>query len=199
MTRAGARRRAGEDTPVRGFDEYVLRRGPLLVALARVLLRRPDAAPDVVVAALARVLPRWDRPGEEEDPEVLTVRAVVHACTSWRPPRRSGSASPEADPQADPDEDPQVGREAPPDVDPQAWRAPARTGTAPAGGAARDGSHEALLARVRHLPAPQRAVLALRHVTGLDDQQIAEVLEEDPATVAQRAERAMAALHRARP
>ena len=162
--------RAGEEDPpaeATGGDveEFVRRRGPVLVALARTLLRDPATAEDVVAGVLARVLPRWTRPGDD-DPEVLTTRWLVQACTSWRPGW------------------------------PGARTVDGTVGGGDGGHGPREGDHDELLAQVRALPGRQRAVLALRHVAGMDDAHIAEVLEEEPAVVAQHAHRAVAALHR---
>lgn len=57
-----------------------------------------------------------------------------------------------------------------------------------------------VLARLRALPAPQRAVLALRHLGDdrgdLDDERVADVLDRSPASVRRDGERGLAALHR---
>ncbi|WP_432543743.1 SigE family RNA polymerase sigma factor [Kineococcus sp. SYSU DK002] len=64
----------------------------------------------------------------------------------------------------------------------------------------RDGAGGDALARLRALPAPQRAVLALRYLGDdggdLDDDRVADVLDRTPAAVRRDAARGLAALHR---
>ncbi|PPK98085.1 RNA polymerase sigma-70 factor (ECF subfamily) [Kineococcus xinjiangensis] len=147
-----------------GFEEFVRRQGAVLVALARVLLREPAAAQDVVEDVLAKVLLRWERVRDEEDPETYAVRALVSACTSWW--RRGGH------PPAGGDGD-------------------------PPGGEAGAAAHDALLLEaLRRLPGQQRSVLALMTVAGLDEDDVADVLEVDPEVVRGIAERGLAALGR---
>ncbi|WP_432512087.1 SigE family RNA polymerase sigma factor [Kineococcus sp. SYSU DK001] len=62
------------------------------------------------------------------------------------------------------------------------------------------GADGGVLARLRSLPAPQRAVLALRYLGDdlgdLDDERVADVLDRTPAAVRRDAGRGLAALHR---
>ena len=77
------------------------------------------------------------------------------------------------------------------------WRAGAHRLRRVRGGGAPDPAGDAApLADLRHLPGRQRAVLALLHVAGLDEEEAAGVLEVTPAAVRATARRGLAALER---
>src|SRR3954468_15198661 len=70
------------------FEEYVQARGPALVRLARLLIRDPHLAEDLVQEVFGRAYPRWATILRTDDPDVYLRRMLVNANISrWR--RRS--------------------------------------------------------------------------------------------------------------
>jgi RNA polymerase sigma-70 factor (sigma-E family) len=151
------------------FVDFAVRRGPVLVRLARGLLRDPHQAEDVVQDVLARAYVQWSRVGGADDPDAYVRRMVVNACTSWfrRAARREyvhdSLAMPErvvADPTGALDE------------------------------------RDRVVALLRRLPAKQRAVLVLRHYEGLPDAEIAALLGSSEVSVRTNAHRGLVTLRR---
>jgi RNA polymerase sigma-70 factor (sigma-E family) len=149
------------------YEEFVARRGPMLVRLARGLLRDPYLAEDVVQDVLARALLQWPRVSAAQDVDAYVRRMVVNACTSWfrRAARREHSTD-----QALVLDQP-VGDRTEALVD-----------------------RDLLIALLRKLPAKQRAVLVLRHYEGLADADIAQLLGSSEVTVRSNAHRGLARL-----
>ncbi|WP_345713526.1 hypothetical protein, partial [Kineococcus glutinatus] len=155
-----------------GLEEFAEQRGAALLAVARTLLPDPAAAVDVVAGVLARVAPRWERLCAEEDPRLAVDRLLVAACTSRRRPFRAGPfrrpPAGSGDDGEDRGEDHGGGGSAggtddgaEPDAD-----------GPPQHDEPYDEQHDELLAALRRLPTRQRAVLVLRHVEGLADEDV---------------------------
>jgi RNA polymerase sigma-70 factor (sigma-E family) len=150
------------------FEEFVALRGPVLVRLARGLLKDPHLAEDVVQDVLARALLQWDRVSNARDVDAYVRRMVVNACTSWF--RRAARRERVADHPLVLDKP--VGDRTDQFVD-----------------------RDLLLALLRRLPAKQRAVLVLRHYEGLPDSEIAVIMRCSEVTVRSNAHRGLARLH----
>ncbi len=149
------------------YEEFVALRGPMLVRLARGLLRDPYLAEDVVQDVLARALLQWPRVSAAHDVDAYVRRMVVNACTSWfrRAARRERSTD-------------------------SALVLDQPVGDRTEAFADRD----LLIALLRKLPAKQRAVLVLRHYEGLADADIAQLLGSSEVTVRSNAHRGLARL-----
>ena len=147
------------------FDAFVVTRGAALVRTARGLLRDPHDAEDVVQDVLVKVHQHWHRIVSRDSPDAYVRRMLVNACVSfWRRPMH---------------------REHMVAVVP-GRRAPDETGAV-------DERHR-LMAALRQLPAKQRAVLVLRHYEGLDDAEIADVMQTSVVTVRSNVHRGLANL-----
>jgi RNA polymerase sigma-70 factor (sigma-E family) len=149
-----------------GFDEYVRLRGARLVGLARLLIRDPHLAEDLVQEVLGRAYGSWSRIEKRGDPDVYVRRMLINAHISWR--RRRSSSEIVVDDLTDRIggagfEEAAVQRDA-------AWRL------------------------VAELPPKQRAAVVLRFYEDLDDAAIAEILECSPVTVRTQIMRALTTL-----
>jgi RNA polymerase sigma-70 factor (sigma-E family) len=153
--------------PDRGFDEFVRDRSTALLRTA-VLLVGGDRghAEDLLQGVLERVYARWDR--IDGPPEAYARRALTHAAVNrWRTRRRR----PEL---------PLL------DTDPGAADPGDRT-------AAVD-LRDALVRALLTLPPRQRAVLVLRYLDDLPDEEVARALGCSAGTVKSQASRALAKL-----
>jgi RNA polymerase sigma-70 factor (sigma-E family) len=148
------------------FDDFVRRRGPALVALARLLSGDRQAGEDLTQEVLARAFARWRRISAMDAPEAYLRRMLVNATITRG--RRAAS------------------RELVTDSLPEV----ASADDLSAGIAERD----ALWRLVRTLPAKQRAAIVLRYYENLDDSAIAAALGCAPVTVRTQILRALANL-----
>ncbi len=147
------------------FDEFVRARSMALLRTA-VLLTGGDRghAEDLLQDVLARMYARWSR---IEGPEAYARRALVHAAVNrWRGRGRR----PEV-PLADPD-----------------------PGASPGDDAAIVDLRDALGRELLHLPPRQRAVLVLRYLDDLPDEEIATALGCTVGSVRSHASRGLARL-----
>lgn len=148
-----------------GFEEFVAERLGPMRGLARVLVRHPQQAEDLVQEVLASVLVKWSRVSAAEDPAAYANRMLVNAATSWRrrPSRREIPALLDED-----------------------RPTPDASGSSDA--------RLALLAALRTLSARQRAVLALRYLEDWPDDDVADATGLSPSGVRSCAQRGLAAL-----
>ncbi len=145
------------------IEEFVAARGPALVWFAFVLCAGdPQRAEDLVQAALAKVLRRWDRICAGGQPEAYLQCVIVTENVSWRR-RRSAS-------------------ERPTDVLPESATVDAYTVV---------DAQDAAWRMLRDLPARQRAVLVLRYLEDWQDAAIAQALGCSEVTVRTQAARAL--------
>jgi RNA polymerase sigma-70 factor (sigma-E family) len=146
------------------FGDFVAQVLPSLLRFGHVLTGNPDEAEDLVQEALAKSMRRWRR-ARPDDPVAYVRRVMVNTHVSrWR---RWGSRV-------------QLG-----DVPETA---------ADDAGMQRSQDRDALRRALACLPARQRAVLVLRYLEDLPDDEIATVLGCQPATVRSLASRGLAAL-----
>jgi RNA polymerase sigma-70 factor (sigma-E family) len=152
--------------PDRGFDEFVRDRSTALLRTA-VLLAGGDRghAEDLVQGVLERMYVRWER--IDGPPEAYARRALTHAAVNrWRTRGRRPEASlPAGTDRAGPD-------------DP----------------AAAVDLRDALVRALLTLPPRQRAVLVLRYLDDLPDEEVARALDCSVGTVKSQASRALAKL-----
>ncbi|GAA0960919.1 SigE family RNA polymerase sigma factor [Actinocorallia libanotica] len=154
------------DNPVhKEFAEYVIRRGPALLRMARGLTADPTEAEDLLQTALAQTYLAWDRIQDRAALDGYVRRAMVNIRISWW--RRRG---PEVHPTADPPDLP---------VEDCTRRSELR-----------DCLHRALC----RLPDRQRTTLVLRYYADLSDAQIAEHLGISVGTVKSTVSRAVTRL-----
>lgn len=137
------------------FSAYVLARWPALVRTLALLGCEPARAGDVARQGLARAHPSFDRVQRAEDVDVHVYRTVLE---TWRHDRRR-------DDHAGSEAEPDGAGPAPVPADP--------TGPDPE---TRRALLRALEARLAGLPMELRLVLVLRHVAGLDEAQVSDVL-----------------------
>jgi RNA polymerase sigma-70 factor (sigma-E family) len=154
-----------DPTAERDFTEFVAQRSYRLLQVAYALTGNQHEAQDLVQSALAKAVSRWSH--VRTNPEMYVRRVLYHEFVNWwrRPWRR---------------------REAPVAV------LPGRV-------ADRDPSGDTELRMVLRdaldlLTPRQRAVLVLRYLEDLSEQQVAEVLGCSPGTVGSQASRALARL-----
>lgn len=149
-------------------EAFVHTRGPALMALARLLVRHPQDAEDLVQEALARCLPHWEKVGR--DPEGYVRRTMVRlAIDRARRRRRRPESLVDAPERSAPERS-----------------TPDRTDHV----ATRIGLVEAL----RRLPARQRAAVVLRFYLDLDERTAAATMGCAVGTVKSLTSRALTAL-----
>ncbi len=151
-----------------GFTEFVRARSTPLLRTA-VLLVGGDRghAEDLLQGVLERMYLRWDR--IEGPPEAYARRALAHAAVNrWRTRRRRPPELPLLDP------------------DPG--------GPAPGDGAATVDLRDALVRALLTLPPRQRAVLVLRYLDDLPEDEVARALGCSVGTVKSQASRALSRL-----
>lgn len=152
------------------FEEFAAERLPSLIRYATMLAGSRDLGEDIVQDALVKAHAKWNRISEMDRPDLYVKRVVTNEFLSWRRRRRVPTV----------ELLPEVAEPAPGD------RPPSHEQT----GADRD----ALWAELAKLPRQQRAVLVLRFYEGLNDQEIAIVLDCRPGTVRGYGSRALATL-----
>ncbi len=148
------------------FAEYVQTQRPALMRFATVLTGHTWSADDLVSDVLGRAFERWDRIASTEHPHAYVRRMIVNEHLSWR--RRLQRTTP-------------VG-----DLDERAETV--------ADGAAEHAERDAMIHRLRRLPARQRAAVILRYYVGLTDAEVAAELGCRPSTVRSQIARALSAL-----
>ena len=147
------------------FEQFVEGRLPALFRYALTLTRNRHDAEDLVQEALTRVGAAWGRIRRQDDPEgYVRITMVRIMVNRWRRPRRETLVAAL----------PENGAE---DV-----------------GLARVTSVAGVDAALADLPAQMRAVLVLRYVDQMGDDQISQVLGCRPTTVRSQAARALAKL-----
>ncbi|MEP6762044.1 MAG: SigE family RNA polymerase sigma factor [Sporichthyaceae bacterium] len=65
------------------FDSYVRASGPRLKRLSFLLTGDLDTAEDLLQSAYAKVLPRWAKVGDYDNPDAYMRRVMVSIRTSW--------------------------------------------------------------------------------------------------------------------
>lgn len=149
------------------FTEFVASRLPALYRYAFVLTGNADDAEDLVQEALTRTGAAWHRVVRKDDPEGYVKRAMARlAYNQWRRPRREWLTR----------------------------TVPERLVLDP--GLARVDDADSLTTLLARLPPRQRAVLVLRYVQGLSEQEIADHLGCSTGTVKSQASKALATLRR---
>ncbi|WP_432497793.1 SigE family RNA polymerase sigma factor [Kineococcus gypseus] len=149
------------------FSAWAAGAVPRLVGIARLLSGDAHAGEDLVQDVLEKMYARWPRVHE---PDAYARRALANAATSrWRRRATRPEVPWELDRDASgahPAHDPHTGTEQRLD----------------------------LLAELTRLPARQRAVVVLRYLDDLSEQQVAELLEISVGTVKSQSSRALARL-----
>lgn len=149
------------------FDEFAAARLGALLRYATAVAGDAETAKDVVQDVLVRAHARWRRIGKLDRPERYVQRMVLYEYLSRQ--RRAARRL-------------------------RLWhRFPVRPAVEPDHAEAYV-ERSALWQRLMALPAKQRAVLVLRYYEGLDDADIAEVLDCAPGSVRVFRARALAAL-----
>jgi RNA polymerase sigma-70 factor (sigma-E family) len=146
------------------FDDFVAGALPALLRFGHVLTGNPQDAEDLVQEALARSMRRWSRDCPDQ-PMAYVRKTMVHAhLTRWR-----------------------------------RWGSRVQLGDVPEAAAEdkhlqRSTERDALRRALAALPPGQRAVLVLRYLEDLPDDEIAGLLGCRPVTVRSQAMRGLAAL-----
>lgn len=154
----------GEDDADARFARFVAESGPRIVSFATLLTRDQSYAEDVVQDCLMRAYLRWRRAGAPEHPDAYLRRAVVNAVVSRSRRKRIEPSRL---------------------VQPHAGPLPLDTVYA---------ERDAMWSALGELSPRQRAVLVLRFYEGLDDADIATVLDCARGTVRSLASRALVQL-----
>jgi RNA polymerase sigma-70 factor (sigma-E family) len=145
--------------------DYVRGQWPALVRFATMLCGDPVEAEELVQSALVRVTLRWPFVRDKDDPHAYVKRAIVHAnINRWRRVRS---------------------RETPSDRLPEIAVAD-RTGAF--------ADHDAVRRALAALPPRQRAVLVLRYLDDMSEQETAATLGCSVGTVKSTAHKALAKL-----
>lgn len=153
------------------FQDFIVARSGALLRTAYLLVGDRHRAEDLLQTALTKTFVKWPSIRDVGALEGYVRRTMVTTATSWwrgRPYReRAVDRLPE---------------QAPPDG----------TGGAPDAGL----EHDVMWARLREIPAKQRAVLVLRYYEGLSEAEIADALGISRGTVKSHSSRGIAALRR---
>jgi RNA polymerase sigma-70 factor (sigma-E family) len=155
---------ANEPASGDSFGEFVTAALPALLRFGHVLTGRPDEAEDLVQEALAKSMRRWGR-SQPDDPMAYVRKVMVNThVTRWR-----------------------------------RWGSRVQLGEVPDAAAddtrlQRSQDRDALLRALAGLPPRQRAVLVLRYLEDMPDDEIATLLGCQPATVRSLAFRGLAAV-----
>lgn len=155
-----ARARSGEASAAAELDDALR---PRLVRFCAAYLRAPDEAEDAAQEALARLFAARDGAAPAE-PRAWVYRVARNLCLNRL---RSVSRRREAEPM------------------PSAFDA-ASEGTGPFTALAREDQRAAFARAFEALPEGEREALRLRYIEGLSREEIAQVLEVEPATVKTR-------------
>lgn len=145
------------------FDDYLAADGAALQRYAYVLTGNADDAQDLVQAALIKAYRRWRRIGRMASPHGYVRRILTHCFVDERR-RRSATERPT-------DELPEHAEQS--------------------DHAERTADVDAVIRALSVLTPQQRAVLALRHLVDLPDDEIADVLGCSAATVRSHASRGL--------
>ncbi len=153
----------------REFLEFVAARTHVLFRVAYALTGHQQAAEDLLQSALAKAAGRWRRINGEPEPYIRKIMYNEHV-SWWR--RRSSSEVPVAE--------------------------------IPDRGGGRDFSHDTALRltvtqALRRLGPRQRAVLVLRFLEDLSEQEVARIMGCSPGTVGSQTSRALARLREIAP
>lgn len=170
---AVATTRGDETTTTPPLDDVVRAHLPGLLRYATVLTGDPHTAADLVQEVLLRAHQRWTRISLMGRPDLYLRRMVTNEHLSWR--RRWHERT------IRPTEDDVLAAHATPQRD----------------HAHRVVEDDDMWQRLATLPPRQRTVLVLRYYEGLDDVEIATVMDTTSATVRSHASRALATLRRA--
>jgi RNA polymerase sigma-70 factor (sigma-E family) len=146
------------------FEQYAIRRLPVLLGTARAICADNALAEDLVQDVLIKLHARWTVIGSMDAPDAYVRRMLVNEYLSWR--RKWSRPTARL-------------------VD------GAVTGTDFASAQA---DRSELLDEIRRLPARQRAVIGLRYYADLTDAEIADLLGCSHSTVRVHASRALKAL-----
>lgn len=166
-------------TPARGATsvahapalEAVFRRDyARLVALARLLIDRPDEAEEIVQEAFVRAYAAGDRLETRDDPQAYVQRSVVNLARDGLRRRRTVRRTPT----------PLVSSGDSADVD-----------------AVLDENQREILAALRRLPERQRVCVAMRYLLDLSTAETADALEISTGSVKTHLSRGLASLHTA--
>ncbi|MGI8722676.1 MAG: SigE family RNA polymerase sigma factor [Geodermatophilaceae bacterium] len=159
-----------EDGRLVDFEEFAVERLPSLTRYAIMLTGCRELAEDLVQDALVKANAKWKRISALDRPDLYVKRIVTNEFLSWR--RRRRVAIVELLPE---------------------FAEPAR-GNRPPSHEETSADRAALWAELARLPRQQRAVLVLRFYEGLNDAEIATVLDCRPGTVRGYGSRALATL-----
>ena len=147
------------------YREYVGAHQQRLLRTAWLLTGDWAEAEDLVQTALVRCWPHWDRLARQGSPDAYVRRAVVN---SFRSSRR------------------------------RFWSREIATSTLPEpavdGGESASDLRSDLIAAVRRLPPRQRAVIALRYLEDMTEQQVADALSCSVGTVKSQTSKALQTL-----
>lgn len=147
------------------LSDYVRGQWPSLVRYATLLCGDPVEAEELVQSALVRVALRWPFVRDKDDPSAYVKRAIVHANISrWRRVRSRETVTDRV-----------------PDV-----------GLTDASGSVED--HDQVRRALASLPPRQRAVLVLRYLDDLSEQETAAALGCSVGTVKSTSHKALAKL-----
>ena len=148
------------------FDDYVRLRGARLVQLARLLVRDPHLAEDLVQEVLGKAFVRWKSIVKLGDPDQYVRKMLVNAnIDRWR--RKSSSEL-------------------------ATGMIAERAGRSDISQEAAD--RDATWRLVSQLPSKQRAAVVLRYYEDMDDASIADILNCSTVTVRSQVMRALATL-----
>ncbi|MBA3339154.1 MAG: SigE family RNA polymerase sigma factor [Geodermatophilaceae bacterium] len=152
------------------FEEFAADRLPALTRYAIMLVGSREPAEDLVQDALVKTHAKWGRISTLDRPDLYVKRIVTNEFLSWRRRRRVSTV------ELEPDFAEVVRADRPPSHEESS------------------ADREALWAELARLPRQQRAVLVLRFYEGLNDNEIATVLDCRPGTVRGYGSRALATL-----
>lgn len=151
-----------------GFEEFVAAQTRALLGLGAAMSGDPHLAEDLVQDVLIKAHQRWDRISGLADPPSYVRRMLTNEYLSWR--RKWARILPS-----------------------DRLHIFDRADDAP-DAAVTHAERDALAGQLRQLPRRQRAVLALRFYSGLDDAEIARTLGCGESSVRSHASRALATL-----
>lgn len=146
-----------------GFHDFVVGRSGSLLRFAWVLTGDWHAAEDLVQGALVKTWPRWSSIRRQDDPEVYVRRVIINTRTSWLRRRASAEVPAAETPERSSDADVYAAVDA----------------------------RECLRRVLMRLPPRQRAVVALRFLDDLSEDQVAAILGCSVGTVKSQSAKAI--------
>jgi RNA polymerase sigma-70 factor (sigma-E family) len=149
------------------LDEFLQATVPGLLRYATALTGDPHLAADIVQDVLVKVALKWRQIGDLDRPDLYVRRMVTNQHVSWRRKWEVRFIRPSS-----------TGV-----LHDNAGHAPDATSQV--------ADRQDLLQRLGRLPPQQRAVLVLRYLEGLDDDEIADLLGTTTTTVRSHASRAL--------